>query len=207
MDRKYVLVWNRSNLSKFQWGHDFSAMDRSQAGELALRKMRGFNGATTFQPWIHAGSITDLRMAGCVSMGPRLFSHGYSMNVSGALRRIKTFQWGHDFSAMDTAQSIEYLFDPADGFNGATTFQPWILQGCSWFKLLSDSFNGATTFQPWIHRFPRLNGRRRDMFQWGHDFSAMDTVICLAHYNKRRRSFNGATTFQPWIQKGWEHLA
>ena len=35
-------------------------------------------------------------------MGPRLFSHGYVKEYTGATEAT-AFQWGHDFSAMDTS--------------------------------------------------------------------------------------------------------
>ena len=37
-------------------------------------------------------------------------------------------------------------------FNGATTFQPWIVQFTVAMEMVMtiEGFNGATTFQPWI---------------------------------------------------------
>ena len=40
----------------------------------------GFNWATTFQPWIPHGGDTWCSII--VSIGPRLFSHGYSRHFS-----------------------------------------------------------------------------------------------------------------------------
>ena len=61
------------------------------------------------------------------------------------------------------------------------------------------SFNGATTFQPWIVKLDIDQIRDRFGFQWGHDFSAMDRFgQSLVHLPSDPR-FNGATTFQPWI--------
>ena len=159
-----------------------------------------FNGATTFQPWIleNAWELIDTRLQ--VSMGPRLFSRGY-------------------------AREKEIGRDGEEGFNGATTFQPWIpaLEGSCPNKNLG--FNGATTFQPWIHEiYARKGSASKHLFQWGHDFSAVDTDADIAQTvlgsmvsmgprlfsrgyftganltDADLSSFNGATTFQPWIR-------
>ena len=86
-----------------------------------------FNGATTFQPWIHVIenvptappirlqwshdlSAMDTRRAipGCCrrsppSMEPRPFSHGYAAQEA-KLDRYPDLQWSHDLSAMDTGR-------------------------------------------------------------------------------------------------------
>ena len=102
----------------------------------------------TFQPWIR-----DRRARAWLSVG--------------------LLQWSHDLSAMDTT-SRTALSSLSRPFNGAMTFQPWILR--PWSTILSggQTFNGAMTFQPWI---------RYD---------------CRCHTGKSS-SFNGAMTFQPWI--------
>ena len=68
-----------------------------------LRRKRGFNGATAFQPWILAALSLIEKIQNRVSMGPRLFSRGYRPQYE--LERIveRMFQWGHGFSAVDTA--------------------------------------------------------------------------------------------------------
>ena len=182
-------------------------------------------------------------------MGPRLFSRGYFLLSSNSAADVLTFQWGHDFSAVDTGHAAAgfgreqgvsmgprlfsrgYDLDKkkkielVDCFNGATTFQPWIRGILRWqrtqpllvsmgprlfsrgyFVWLTDRqelnkrFNGATTFQPWIH-VPVYNQYTLiPSFQWGHDFSAVDTPR-LGHWlPDRKLGFNGATTFQPWIR-------
>ena len=55
------------------------------------------------------------------------------------------------------------------------------------------------TFQPWIPMY-QADLRDADMrFQWGHDFSAMDTWLRPVGLRASARRFNGAMTFQPWI--------
>ena len=66
-----------------------------------LARHDGFNWAATFQPWILWDPQDPCRQAQLVSIGPRLFSHGYFKSNA----RI-TFC--------------------ASRFNWATTFQPWI---------------------------------------------------------------------------------
>ena len=60
-------------------------------------------------------------------------------------------------------------------FNGAMTFQPWILLAIESYQHGNDPFNGAMTFQPWI---------------------LLDSLwLWLLPVSP----FNGAMTFQPWI--------
>ena len=103
-------------------------------------------------------------------------------------------------TAVDTSRGDQCPASQGRGFNGATAFQPWILDyaagslrhdcllqwshglsavdtwlnRCLPFRI-SGCFNGATAFQPWI----------RD--------------LCVMFYHTPPR-FNGATAFQPWIQ-------
>ena len=87
------------------------------------------------------------------------------------------FQWGHDFSAMDTTQMHTYrcygcqAFQWGHDFSAMDTLE---LGGSSGSH--GGGFNGAMTFQPWIpggmvETITLIYG-----FQWGHDFSAMDTA-------------------------------
>ena len=110
------------------------------------------------------------------------------------------FQWGHDFSAMDTRKQRgrngeEYKFQWGHGFSAVDTWRT-IPIGMSprWRR-----FNGATTFQPWIPRTTPRREKPKETFQWGHDFSAVDTRPGEQQGHPRGSRFNGATTFQPWI--------
>ena len=86
----------------FQWGHDPEVMVRGPVSPHRRGEEDGFNGATTFQPWI------ELQYA------------------RRAIELFK-FQWGHDFSAMDREErGVIKDGNRYEGFNGATTFQPWI---------------------------------------------------------------------------------
>ena len=66
----------------------------------------------------------------------------------------ESLQWSHDLSAMDTWIGDARQMIVRTCFNGAMTFQPWILciAVIATGRNLS-GFNGAMTFQPWIrHR-------------------------------------------------------
>ena len=52
MDTPYV-AWPVPAGVTLQWSHDLSAMDTSHDPELVRRRCDAFNGAMTFQPWIH----------------------------------------------------------------------------------------------------------------------------------------------------------
>ena len=70
------------------------------------------------------------------------------------------------------------------GFNGATTFQPWIAGRQIWEtdSLGQARFNGATTFQPWIGERTTAKQVGSSTFQWGHDFSAMDSYDFTSNF-------------------------
>ena len=71
-------------------------------------------------------------------------------NVGSLSASTMWLQWGHDFSAMDSVYAADVLNEIAS-FNGATTFQPWIVDVVGLGICGSGNcFNGATTFQPWI---------------------------------------------------------
>ena len=75
---------------------------------------------------------------------------------------------------MDRIPSVS-VSEETVSFNGATTFQPWIVNYV-FYERSTDRFNGATTFQPWIVLNAPVEtvGPQVEKFQWGHDFSAMD---------------------------------
>ena len=83
MDRFRMSV-SMDEYDKFQWGHDFSAMDSFKTNYIEMPVFR-FNGATTFQPWI-------------------------GFQLEGILQILKGFQWGHDFSAMDRVMETSIFF-------------------------------------------------------------------------------------------------
>ena len=97
-------------------------------------------------------SRANLSRANLVSMGPRLFSRGYR-EMFVVCEWVEEFQWGHDFSAVDTRIIVHAPRNTMSCFNGATTFQPWIPR-------------------PWSKHPSTVS-----LFQWGHDFSAVDTAI------------------------------
>ena len=184
-----------------QWGHDLSAVEtrgtgrghgRGDQASMGPRPFsRGndpfalddytlverFNGATTFQPWKLG---VDQEISGGVwvwssaSMGPRPFSRG---NVSvpilgdlepGASMGPRPFSRGNYVTPYPCPKC-------GDGFNGATTFQPW--KPKVWVSVVWTwtCFNGATTFQPWKLRSCRCSHCSMSKLQWGHDLSAVET--------------------------------
>ena len=84
------------------------------------------------------------------SMGPRPFSHGYLITFVTRHLHNAILQWGHGLSAMDTISCTRRRCTRPT-FNGATAFQPWILQD----------------YTDWQFGVLAL--------QWGHGLSAMDT--------------------------------
>ena len=115
-----------------------------------------FNGAMTSQPWILWGAT----IGNTSRLRSLQWSHDLSAMdtrcsgvISSRRRSIQLLQWSHDLSAMDT-RTLQWTprTPPAD-----------------------TAFNGAMTSQPWIHRYRRRSGTHRKI------------------------SFNGAMTSQPWI--------
>ena len=107
-------------------------------------------------------------------MEPRPFSHGYCWEFATMNRNAGTF-------------------------NGATTFQPWILNHFYLSRCNKPAFNGATTFQPWIlvPEGEMPTGRTRPSMEprpFSHGYA-----VTLAADPTSDSAFNGATTFQPWI--------
>ena len=71
-------------------------------------------------------------------------------------------QWSHDLSAMDTRRPVERRPPTPDRFNGAMTFQPWILR----VSVAADGLDRT--------------------LQWSHDLSAMDTTRGWTRTVKRK---------------------
>ena len=112
-----------------------------------------FKGATAFQPWIrvlcavdagadvlvpsmeprlfshgYMATVQNQHIARDPSMEPRLFSHGYPRWPVARATRLESLQWSHGFSAMDTRCTPDSRWATGPSFNGATAFQPWILE-------------------------------------------------------------------------------
>ena len=132
-------------------------------------------------------------------MEPRPFSHGYACPVCSACSRTASF-------------------------NGATTFQPWILRSAREGVRLGTA--PSMEPRPFSHGYDGgvyTAVRNNTNLQWSHDLSAMDTPpdagrgIRVSSPSMEPRpfshgycwwscdssqptyTFNGATTFQPWI--------
>ena len=62
------------------------------------------------------------------------------------------FQWGHDFSAMDSTEERDMYSEDEDTFQWGHDFSAMDSQGGGKITIIRDEagFNGATTFQPWI---------------------------------------------------------
>ena len=142
-----------------------------------LVEARSFNGAMTFQPWIQQFASHKFRRRQSCFNGAMTFQPWIRVGYLVSRMVLDAFQWGHDFSAMDTSKTAIVRAAITVGFNGAMTFQPWIPPASSSSGPASAGrFNGAMTFQPWIRAGE------------------------LAHYFYRHPGFNGAMTFQPWIR-------
>ena len=95
-----IIGMKKSTTAPLQWSHDLSAMDTCGQHRRALRSLRGFNGAMTFQPWIRWN---------------RGWIHPTGRSFNGAM----TFQpWIPQLRWNSSLRSSR--------FNGAMTFQPWI---------------------------------------------------------------------------------
>ena len=109
-----------------QWSHDLSAMDTADHSDAPNALTAPFNGATTFQPWILGGPYVDMRSQGIPSMEPRPFSHGYRCCEDEAAEGCRPSMEPRPFSHgyLIRRERPTCRLSP---FNGATTFQPWIL--------------------------------------------------------------------------------
>jgi len=185
---------------KLQWSHDFSAMDTWKNVIRGLVDDASFNGAMTFQPWIRYRGKKDDKSGKDASMEPWLFSHGYVIEAKKMTNQVKMLQWSHDFSAMDTFSRYvntfyEYKLQWSHDFSAMDTWKN-VIRG-----LVDDaSFNGAMTFQPWIlqdssHRHFRTPFASMEPWLFSHGYLYPD--FCVYSEDK---GFNGAMTFQPWIQ-------
>ena len=132
-----------------------------------------FNGATTFQRWKPALEI----LAG---LGTGLL------------------QWGHHFSAMETARSGPGRCLSSPCFNGATTFQRWKRRTSMANDDPFNGFNGATTFQRW-KRLARPDARTVCYIaSMGPPLFSDGNEYVWQRPTSSEKRFNGATTFQRW---------
>ena len=135
------------NLDRLQWGHDISAVETGSQGRQRHSGQKGFNGATTFQPWKlqstmksspkslsfngattfqpwkHGQEGPDRRRHPGASMGPRPFSRG---NPNERHRRavLRYASMGPRPFSRGNGPSGPSIERVRLGFNGATTFQP-----------------------------------------------------------------------------------
>ena len=67
------------------------------------------------------------------------------------------------------------------------------------------AFGGACQLLQFAVKFFDLPAQlvRRDLLQWSHDLSAMDTSAKAVATATSSPSFNGAMTFQPWIRPSY----
>ena len=129
-------------------------MDRKGADLKGAGLEGGFNGATSFQKWIEA------------------FSHPLPHFAYICFNGATSFQkW----------IGLTILFFPMlemAGFNGATSFQKWIeafSHPLPHFAYIC--FNGATSFQKWIAVSAVIDIESKNVFQWSHFISEMDSEI------------------------------
>ena len=133
-----------------QWGHDFSAMD-------TIRSFRHARLAVELQ-WGHDFSAMDT-LDGAIIIGV-----------------LPVLQWGHDFSAMDTSVVSMSKKNANSASMGPRLFSHGYGSKAALKANGYTCFNGATTFQPWIRSSVTPLPTPDCVLQWGHDFSAMDTL-------------------------------
>ena len=120
-------------------------------------------------------TLPDADPASVPSMEPRLFSHGYAggrhQGQPGLLppsMEPRLFSHGYydeiDLPAIATEPSME-----------PRLFSHGYLNLGRLARLEHFSFNGATAFQPWILDAAPMLARMPITLQWSHGFSAMDT--------------------------------
>ncbi len=158
-----------------QWGHGFSAVERSALQLMKSQRNASFNGATAFQPWKVFLFVPPQLTSTVASMGPRLFSRGKSSLLEKFDIIDRMLQWGHGFSAVESLEPMPWWLWYRARFNGATAFQPW--KADVFFSLSNGlrRFNGATAFQPWKAALCRRSSAITSALQWGHGFSAVES--------------------------------
>ena len=91
-----------------------------------------------------------------VSIGPRLFSHGYEMGLLLGTTTTQSVSIGPRLFSHGY-RGIRVTTRPGRWcFNWATTFQPWIQNLRGKGEKGNIGFNWATTFQPWIRHFVKI---------------------------------------------------
>ena len=161
-------------MMSFNWATSFQTWIHSfSRGKLSVTFVC-FNWATSFQTWIpglvlklpqkykafqlgHVFSDMDTRrgradheVAWLVSIGPRLFRHGYIPRALARSSLEPGFQLGHVFSDMDTIRKNRFLLW-GNPFQLGHVFSDMDTAHAKSGKLITmPCFNWATSFQTWI---------------------------------------------------------
>ena len=149
----------------------------------------GFNGATAFRQWKRRERPQHPQLFLCASMGPPPFGSGNERSAQYLSGAVKTLQWGHRLSAVETRWPRRNTPQSPPSFNGATAFRQWKHQGRPGTKPRTRRFNGATAFRQWKLYQADAIGHRLSAWKLGH---------C--------QSFNGATAFRQWKRPAFPHV-
>ncbi len=135
---------------------------------------------------------------GRASIRPRLFSRGnICLDIWTGFQEIASIR--PRLFSRGNRKTSNCRSAYSNGFNSATTFQPWKPEIVNEYHLNELGFNSATTFQPWKQSpAPGHENNGKEELQFGHDFSAVETSIVEGRLDNLREGFNSATTFQPW---------
>ena len=186
--------------SAFQWGHRFSAMETGYAHALPGDDVLASMGPPLFSDGDRAVPLVAVLLV-AASMGPPLFSDGDLMSTELYSTWASVLQWGHRFSAMETPLIIvavilygawlqwghrfsametcrEYAGEHLllDASMGPPLFSDGDRRNHALVVLQSNRFNGATAFQRWRPGAVGDTPYADSELQWGHRFSAMETL-------------------------------
>ncbi len=134
---------------------------------------RGFNGATTFQPWKFKWMVSPLVTEETCFNGATTFQPWKFLGKFEFWICSNKLQWGHDFSAVEMIKTLIVF--------GCITMLQWG-HDFSAVEMATLAGEPGTVVQ----------------LQWGHDFSAVEISDSHQDCHGGLSGFNGATTFQPW---------
>jgi len=177
--------------------------------------------------WSHAFSDVETRLPPVQNRSiPRLqWSHAFSdvetcsllhternltrLQWSHAFSDVETFvrvldraakselQWSHAFSDVETMGTTPEANCPRRCFNGATPSQTWKQTSHA-----GQTPGSLASMEPRLLRRGNMlispEGTIRNVLQWSHAFSDVETWRSLEHGQGRRFRFNGATPSQTW---------
>jgi len=162
-----------------QFGHDLSAVETEIMEAILEQALFGFNSATTFQPWKPGADLTGARRFLGFNSATTFQPWKHGRTILSAKYR-EWLQFGHDLSAVETWPQHRYHRHPEPCFNSATTFQPWKHDHrgpeCGWHE---DASIRPRPFSRGNTAGCNLRGLALTVLQFGHDLSAVETVLII----------------------------